>query len=237
MARASAARSPERSSFARLLISGGLRFGGGMAWFTTPERRRRGCRLWRSTAIASSKVTELLRRLAMAEPGVELADQFFSRFRDHGARRIDCLCTGFIERVVILRRHHAANDDHDVFAALLLQRGLQFRHGGEVCGGERGDAENVNVVLDGLPRSFVGGRKQRPDIDVEADIGKGGCNDLLAAVVAVLADLCNEDARSPAFCLLEGVDQRLYLLDLIRHGGRLPLVDAGDGFDLRAVTA
>ena len=31
----------------------------------------------------------------------------------------------------------------------------------------------MNVILDRLPRRFVGGSKQRSDIDVEADIGKG----------------------------------------------------------------
>ena len=71
----------------------------------------------------------------------------------------------------------------------------------------------MHVVLDGLTRSLVGGRKQRSDIDVEAEIGEGGGDHLLAAVVAVLADLGDEDARAAAFVLLEGVDQRLHVLD------------------------
>jgi hypothetical protein len=44
--------------------------------------------------------------------------------------------------------------------------------------------------------AFVGSCKQRPDVDVEADIGEGRGNHLLAAVVAVLADLGDQDARA-----------------------------------------
>src|SRR5258707_7824138 len=52
---------------------------------------------------------------------------------------------------------------------------------------------------------------------------------LLAAVVAVLADLGHQNARPAAFRILERIDQRLYFFDPVGHGGRLPLVDAGDG--------
>src|SRR6478672_9404632 len=50
-----------------------------------------------------------------------------------------------------------------------------------------------------------------------------------AAVVAVLADFCHQDARASALGFLEGVDQRLHLFDPVGHGGRLSLVDPGDG--------
>ena len=57
----------------------------------------------------------------------------------------------------------------------------------------------MHVVLHRLPRRFLGGGKQRPDIDVEADIGEGRGDHLLAAVVAVLADLGDQNAR-PSIC-------------------------------------
>ncbi len=113
---------------------------------------------------------------------------------------------------------------------------FEFRHGGEVRGRQRRDAEDMHVVLDRLPRRLVGGGEQRPDIDVEADIGEGGRDHLLAAVVAVLADLGDEDARAAALGILERIDQFLHFLDPVGHGGRLPLVDAGDGLDFGAVT-
>jgi len=93
----------------------------------------------------------------------------------------------------------------------------------------------MHVVFDGLPRGLLGGGKQRPDIDVEADIGERRGDHLLAAVVAVLADLGDQDARPAALGILERVDQRLHFFDPVGHGGRLPLVDAGDGFDFGAV--
>jgi hypothetical protein len=69
---------------------------------------------------------------------------------------------------------------------------------------QRGDADDMDVVLDRLPRRFVGGREERPDIDVEAEIGEGRGDHLLAAVVPVLAHLGDEDARAAAIGLLEG---------------------------------
>ena len=55
-------------------------------------------------------------------------------------------------------------------------------------------------------RAHLGRRgEQRADIDVEAEIGEGGGDHLLAAVVPVLAHLGDEDARAPAVVLLEGL--------------------------------
>jgi hypothetical protein len=45
--------------------------------------------------------------------------------------------------------------------------------------------------------------EQRPDVDVEAEIGEGRGDHLLAAVVAVLADLGDQDARPAALVGLE----------------------------------
>src|SRR4051794_26938094 len=98
----------------------GEEFGDGMSWFTTPARFRRGAPaaslpsnwppLGRMKAARCFR--PLLRRLAVAEPGVELVDQFFGGVRDHGARREDRFGAGLVERLIILRRHHAADDDH-----------------------------------------------------------------------------------------------------------------------------
>ena len=60
---------------------------------------------------------------------------------------------------------------------------------------------------------------------------------LLAAVVAVLADLGDQDARPAAFVGLELGDELLHPRDGFRHGADLPLVDAGDRLDLGAVPA
>ena len=66
----------------------------------------------------------------------------------------------------------------------------------------------MHVVLDRLSRRLVGRGEQRPDVHVEAQIGEGGGYHLLAAVVAILADLGDQDARTPAVALDESLDLR-----------------------------
>src|SRR4051812_46342594 len=94
-----------------------------------------------------SEKAQLLRRLAMPQSRVELVDQLLRGIGDHRTGREDRLGACLVQRVVVLRRHHAADDDHDVVPALLFQRGLYLGHCGEVGGRERGQAEDVHVVL------------------------------------------------------------------------------------------
>ena len=108
----------------------------------------------------------------MAEALAERLDEVGRRLCDHCAGREDRLRAGALERVVILRRDDAADHDHDVGSTRSLKFRLKFRHQRQVRGGERGNAEDVHVVLDRLARRFRGRRKQRPDVDVEAEIGK-----------------------------------------------------------------
>ena len=103
-------------------------------------------------------------------------------------------------------------------------------------GGERRHAENVHVVLHRLARGFRGRGEQRPDIDVEAQVGEGRCNDLLPAIVTVLADLGDQQPRSAALRRFERLDRNAHPFDRAGHAD-LPLVDAGDRFDLGAVTS
>ena len=130
--------------------------------------------------------------------------------RDHRARREDRFGARGLERLVVLRRDHAADHHHDVAATVALQLGFQLRHQRQMRAGERRDTEDVHVILDRLARGFGRRREQRPDIDVEADIGERRRDHLLAAIVAVLADLGDEDARAAAFILLEFGDAFLH---------------------------
>ena len=79
-----------------------------------------------------------------------------------------------------------------------------------MAGGVGRHADDVDVVLDRLARRFLGGLEQRADIDVEADIGEGGGDDLGAAVVAVLAELGDQHARPPPLVAGEGLDLALH---------------------------
>ena len=56
----------------------------------------------------------------------------------------------------------------------------------------------MDVGLDGLAGDLLGRLEQRADVDVEAEVGERRGDHLLAAVVAVLAHLGDEDARPPA---------------------------------------
>src|SRR5262249_53307855 len=71
---------------------------------------------------SATRSEALLRGLAVAETDVELVDQLFGGIRNDRAWREDRLGAGLVQRVVVLRRHYAADNDHDVVAALLLQR-------------------------------------------------------------------------------------------------------------------
>ena len=119
-------------------------------------------------------------------------------FGDHGAGREDRRRPGLAQRVDVLRRDHPADDDEDVAAPELRQRGLELGDERQVAGGQGRHADDVHVGLDRLAGDLGGGLEQRADVDVEAEIGEGRGDDLLPAVVAVLADLGDEDPRLPA---------------------------------------
>jgi hypothetical protein len=90
-------------------------------------------------------------------------------------------------------------------AALLLQRLDQLRHQRLVAGRLARHADHMHVVLDRLPRRLLRRLEQRPDIDVEAEIGEGGGDHLGAAVVAVLAHLDHQHARPAPSSAGEGL--------------------------------
>src|SRR5262249_25822603 len=100
----------------------------------------------------------------------------------------------------------------------------------------RRHADGVDVVLDRLARDLLWRLEERPDVDVEAEVRERGGDHLRAAVVPVLPDLRDEDARAAA--LLGGERGDL-------AGERLPVgvvlirgaVDAGDRLDLGLVAA
>ena len=94
----------------------------------------------------------------------------------------------------------------------------------------------MHVVVDRLLGRLGRGLEQGADVDVEAQVGEGGGDHLLAAVVAVLAHLGDQDARAAALGRCEGLDQVAGMADA--HGlPHLLGVDAGDRADLGDVAA
>src|SRR4029434_1153472 len=121
------------------------------------------------------------------------------RLGDDGAGTEDGSNAVRIELVVVLRRDDAAGNDQDVAAPALRQRLLEGRDEGQVPGGERAGADDVYVVVDGLLRCLLRRLEKRADVDVEAEIGEARGDDLLAAVMTVLAELRDQDARPAPF--------------------------------------
>src|SRR6516225_2483469 len=70
--------------------------------------------------------------------------------------------------------------------------------------GKRGDAENMNIVFDGHACNLFGSLKQRAEVHVEAQIRESGGDHLGAPVVAILTDLCDQEARPASFGFGEG---------------------------------
>src|SRR5579871_1456711 len=102
--------------------------------------------------------------------------------------------------------------------------------------GLAGDANDMDVGIDGVFRDFLGRLKQRADVDIETEIGKGGSYDFGASVVTVLAHLCHQHARTTALMLGK-------TLHFAANGGKfvvafiLRAVDAGDRADFGTVSA
>ena len=97
-------------------------------------------------------------------------------------------------------------------------------------GGHGAHADDVGVVFHGLFGDLARGLEEGADIHIEAEIGEGGGDHLGAAVVAVLADLGDHDARAAAFAFFEGSDHLVDLLELFVFAEFLA-IDAADGAD------
>src|SRR5262245_58348645 len=155
MARARATRSPTRMAFAVSSTSffalSVLRMGGGVGG--NPVQRKR---------------SNLLRGLWRFGIRAELLHEIDGRVGDGRARAEDGLGARRMKLGIVLRRDHAADDNHNVAAALRLERLAQSRPEGQVTRGKRRDADDMHVALDRLARGVLGRLEQRPDIDIEA---------------------------------------------------------------------
>src|SRR5580704_5661107 len=97
----------------------------GATSFVTPSARSAGA-VSRTFAMISSRVISIERPSLrgfppVPEAAVELAHQLLGGFGDHGAGREDRRGARLAHRLVILRRDDAADHDHDVGAALLVE--------------------------------------------------------------------------------------------------------------------
>src|SRR3954452_21648839 len=139
---------------------------------------------------------------SVPKAGRERAQQLLRRLGDDRSRLVDRRGAHLLEGRDVVRRDHAADDDQDVVRAELGERVAQRRLQREVTGRQRVDPDDVDVGLDRLPGDLLRRLEQRAHVDVEAEVGERGGDHLLAAVVAVLTHLGDEDPRPPALGLL-----------------------------------
>jgi hypothetical protein len=113
----------------------------------------------------------------------------------------------------------------------------QLRQQRLVARRQRAHGHHVNVVLHRLPRGLGGSLKERSDVDVEAHVGERRGDHLGAAVVTVLAQLGDHDARTPTLAVRR--THRLSPRPLETRPGQpnSASIDARDRADHRRVAA
>src|ERR1700678_3252035 len=168
--------------------------------------------------------------------GGQLRQQVVGGVGDDGARAEDRRGAGRAQLAVVLGRDDPADHDHDVVAPLVGEGGLEVGDEAQMARRERGDPDDVDVGLDGLTGHLGRGLEQRPDVDVEAEVGEGAGDDLLPTVVAVLAHLGDEDPGTAPLGPLEVRGRGPDPLDAGCLAGLLP-VHTTDRTDVPGVAA
>mmetsp|Transcript_26611 Transcript_26611/g.94952 ORF Transcript_26611/g.94952 Transcript_26611/m.94952 type:complete len:774 (+) Transcript_26611:108-2429(+) len=165
-----------------------------------------------------------------ADGGLDGVEDIHGGAGDARARPEDGGNASFSELRKVVLGNHAADNDDDVARAGRLELGDELRDKGDVRARLRRDADGVDVGVDGLPRHLGGEVEERADVDVVAQVRKARRYHVGAAVVAVHADLCDEDARPPAVELLERGDappRLVHLRELLRRHRRRRLGGVG----------
>ena len=97
-----------------------------------------------------------------------------------------CSDTLLVHRIVVLWRHHTAQNNNDIRCLLVLELGHHLRDQRSVGRGLRGHPNNVHVIFDCLADRLGRGLKKWPNVYVEAQIGKCGGYNLGTPIVAIL---------------------------------------------------
>src|SRR5688572_4240243 len=166
----------------------------------------------------------------------DLAQHLLRAIGDRRAGTEYAADAGLLEERVVLRRDDAADEHHDFAGALLAQLGDQRGHERLVAGRERRDADGVHVVLDRLARAFLRCLEERADVDIESQVRKRGRDHFRAAIMAVLPELGDENARTAALFAREALDLALQFVPSVVFLER-GAIDSGDALRVRPVAA
>src|SRR4051794_15096648 len=132
------------------------------------------------------------------QAGRQRAEQLGRRLGDDRPGRVDRVGPGRAQLLEVLGGDDPAHHDHHVRPPEGVELAAQGRDEREVPGGRGVDPDDVGIRLDRLPGDLLGRLEEGAHVDVEAEVGERRRDDLLAPVVAVLAHLRDEDARTPA---------------------------------------
>ncbi len=72
----------------------------------------------------------------------------------------------------------------------------------------------MHIVLYRMTRHLARSLKQRPDVHIETNIGKGSGDHLCSAIVTILSHLGDQNPRPPAFRLFKLRDHPLRFFEL-----------------------
>src|SRR6516165_550327 len=133
-----------------------------------------------------------VRRLLAHQDG----QNFLRTLRNIGSRSKYGRRPRLVQIFVILLRNDASDDHLDVAAALFLESDHYLRDQRLVTGSQCRYADNVDVILNCVTRDFCRRREERPYVNIEPDIRECGGDHLSSPVMAVLARLCDQDART-----------------------------------------
>jgi len=88
----------------------------------------------------------------------------------------------------------AADEDGDVLHAFVVEQGHKLRAEGVVRAGENGEADDVNVLLNGGGGDHFRGLAEAGVDDFHAGVAEGASDDLCTAVVAIKAGFGDENS-------------------------------------------
>ena len=134
----------------------------------------------RESAATGIRVARLRREAMIADQ----REDFGGGFGDVGAGPVDRGNPGALQKIVVLGRDDAAADDENV--SRISRRNASISAGMRVlCPAAWVETPTMWTSFStAWAGGFLRGLEQGSDVDVEADIGKGGRNDLGAAVMA-----------------------------------------------------
>ena len=112
---------------------------------------------------------------------------------ERGARPKDRRYANSLERLDVVLRNSAAENDEYVHGLVLFEECENARHNHIVCSRKNTEADTIDVLLDGSMDDHLRSLPQAGVDDLHAGIAQGTSDNFRAAVMAIKAGLGHED--------------------------------------------